>query len=147
MRQLFTFVLPLVLVAAIATPFAAGGTVTKRVVRIDVVGAPQGGNPNGGGGKFVLRAIGLSDHGTDSYSFDNGVGTVTLTGKRGMVMLRLKARPSGLHVDSEGLDLWTGTWTITGGTDAYESAHGVGAYVGVVGPSYKLALHLEGFLT
>ncbi len=36
---------------------------------------------------------------------------------------------------SQGLDLWTGTWSITSGTGRYAGAHGVGAYPASSGPT------------
>jgi hypothetical protein len=146
-RRLTTLVVSLLVIAAAAAIPAGARDVSKQVIKIDIGGAPQGGNPSGGGGVFTLRAAGRSDKGTDSYSFANGVGTVYLNGKHGQLVVRLKARSSGLEVDSEGLDLWTGTWKIVSGTGSYATAHGVGAYVGIVGPSYRVALHLEGFLS
>jgi hypothetical protein len=103
-------------------------------------GAPSGGNPTGGSGSFTLRSGSATDGGSESYSFFDSLhkGTVTLTGKHGGLVLRTSSRPSGLSVDSQGLDLWTGTWTIVSGTGVYAGAHGVGAYVGIVGPAYRL---------
>jgi hypothetical protein len=126
-------------------PLTAGAGATKSVIRIDVNGAPQGGNPSGGGGRFTLRNGSLTDKGIDSYSLSSGKGTITLTGKRGTLMLATKSTRSGLHVDSEGLDIWTGTWSVVDGDGAYEGVHAIGAYVGIIGPSYRVALHLEGF--
>jgi hypothetical protein len=119
------------------------------VPRIDPRGAPEGGNPTGGGGTFTLRSGGNSDGEIASYSFFGTPtkGSITLTGKHGGLVLRTASKPSGLSVASEGLDIWTGTWTIASGTGTYAGAHGVGAYVGIIGPSYKVALHLEGFRT
>ena len=59
------------------------------------------------------------------------------------------ARPAGLrpHVDGQGLDLWTGAWRIASGTGVVLRSHGVGAYVGIVGPNYTVTLHFEGFRT
>ena len=130
-----------------ATPLTAAPDTGKVVVRIDVKGEPQGGNPSGGGGTFTMRVGAAADKGTDYYSFSGSAGNITLTGKHGELVVRTKSRPSGLHVDSEGLDIWTGTWSILSGTGSYAGAHGVGAYVGIIGPSHKVALHLEGFRT
>ena len=147
MRRL-TISMVSVLLVAVAVAMPAGARdARKRVVRIDITGAPAGGNPSGGAGKFVLKAVGLTDSGSESYAFANGGGTLTLTGKHGQLFLRLKAHDTGLEVDSEGLDLWMGTWKIVSGTGSYEKAHGVGGYTGIIGPSYKVAFHLEGFLT
>ena len=139
-----------VLVAMVlASPLAAGGAAGKVVLKIDLKGAPVGGNPAGGGGTFTLRSGATTDKGMASYSFFDTPtkGSITLTGKHGGLVLRTASRPSGLSVDSQGLDLWTGTWRIASGTGAYAGAHGVGAYVGIIGPSYKVALHFEGFRT
>lgn len=147
MRRLTTLVVSLLLVVvAVAMP-AHAREARKQVIRIDVGGAPQGGNPSGGGGKFTLRAGGRSDKGTETYSFGDAGGNVTLNGKHGQLVLRLKPKNTGLEVDSEGLDLWMGTWKIVSGTGAYADAHGVGGYVGIIGPSYAVAFHLEGFLS
>ena len=47
---------------------------------------------------------------------------------------------------SQGLDLWIGTWSIASGTGRYAGAHGVGAYLGIIGPNHRVALHF-GFRT
>ena len=133
--------------ACVCAPALAGSQASgKTVMRLEVMGGPSGGNPAGGSGRFTLKSAGSADRGTDYYSFSGSSGQVDLTGKKGGLVLLLKARPSGLHVDSEGLDLWTGTWSILSGTRAYADLKGVGAYVGIIGPSYKVALHLEGFV-
>jgi hypothetical protein len=116
-------------------------------MRINVKGQPSGGNMSGGAGTFTLRSGTASDRGTDYYSFSTSTGNITLTGKKGEIVVRTRSRPSGLNVDSEGLDIWTGTWSILSGTGAYAGAHGIGAYVGIIGPGHAIALHLEGFLT
>ena len=133
-----------VLFAAVGS--AGGASVAgKTVIRIDAKGAPS--NPTGGTGSFTLKAAGLADKGADSYAFSGAKGTVNLRGKKGDLVLQLRRRPSGLNVDSEGLDLWTGTWTIApGSTGAYATLHGLGAFVSIIGPSYRVAFHLEGFL-
>lgn len=135
----------LVLGAAVA----AGAGAPKTVVRIDVKGRPQGGNPTSGSGTFMLHAGSNADQGTSSYSFfasgSKTKGTITLDGKNGSLTLRTTSRPSGLNLDSQGLDLWTGTWSIVAGDGAYKGAHGLGAYVGIIGPAYAVALHFEGF--
>jgi len=117
----------------------------KTVVRIDLKGKPQGGNPTGGAGTFTLRSGSIADQGTSSYSFSGSTGTITLMGKKGDLTLRTKSRPSGLEVDSQGLDLWVGTWSIAEADGVYKGVHGVGAYVGIIGPAYAVALHFEGF--
>ncbi len=139
----------MVLAMVLGSPLSAGGSVGKVVLKIDLKGAPVGGNPTGGGGTFTLRSGATTDKGLASYSFFGTPtkGNITLTGKHGGLVLRTVSRPSGLGVDSQGLDLWTGTWTIASGTGAYAGAHGLGAYVGIIGPSYKVALHFEGFRT
>ena len=137
----------LVLSTVIAPSLGASTASTKKVVRIDIQGVPRGGNPAGGGGSFTLRGAGVTDRGSESYSFAGAVGDVYLTGKKGDLVLRLKRRPSGLSVDSQGLDLWTGTWSTTsGGTRAFAALRGIGAFVGVIGPNYAVAFHLEGFV-
>lgn len=134
------------LLAYLSAPsLAAPASGDKKVIRMDVKGVPRGGNPSGGGGTFTLRVGGSADRGRDSYAFVTSTGNVYLTGKKGDLVLRLKRRASGLNVDSNGLDLWTGTWSIVSGTRAYEAMHGVGAFVAIIGPSYAVALHLEGF--
>ena len=135
------------LVLALAPSATATQEGRKVILKIDMRGAPQGGNPQGGGGTFTLHLGGASDKGASSYSFFGNPtkGSITLTGAHGELDLRTTSRPSGLSVDGQGLDLWTGTWTITGGTGSYAGAHGVGAYVGIIGPSYRVALHFEGF--
>lgn len=141
-----------VTLVGLAVLLAPAGTVrassmTKTVIRIDAKGAPSGGNPTGGTGSFTLHASGLADKGGDSYAFSGSKGTFSLLGKKGDLFLQLKRRPSGLNVDSEGLDLWTGTWAIAkGSTGSYAGLNGQGAFVAVIGPSYKVAFHLEGFL-
>ena len=137
------------LAMVLGSPLTAGGAAGKVVLKIDLKGAPVGGNPNGGGGTFTLRSGATTDKGIASYSFFGTPtkGSITLTGKNGGLVLRTASRPSGLSVDSQRLDLWTGTWRIASGTGAYAGAHGVGGYVGIIGPSYKVALHFEGFRT
>jgi len=137
------------LAMVVTSPLSAEGVAGKVVLQIDLKGAPEGGNPAGGGGTFTLRSGATSDKGIASYSFFGTPtrGNITLTSKHGGLVLRTSSRPSGLSVDSQGLDLWTGTWTIASGTGTYAVAHGVGAYVGIIGPSYKVALHFEGFRT
>ena len=132
-----------------ASPLGATGNAQKVVIRIDIAGRPAGGNPQGGAGTFVLRSGAVADTGSESYAFYGSPiqGDITLTGKHGELDLHTKSRPSGLSVDSQGLDLWTGTWSIASGTGSYAGAHAVGAYVGIIGPSYHIALHLEGFRT
>lgn len=130
----------------VAAPVGAVSSARKDVLRIDVKGGPQGGNPSGGGGTFTLHVGSQADKGTQYYSFGAAnKGNITLTGRRGELVLRTRATNSGLHVDSQGTDLWTGMWTIVSGTGSYAGAHGVGAYVGIVGPGYRIALHFEGF--
>ena len=148
MRRVGATIVATTLVSAallVAAPFAAAHTAGKAVIRIDINGAPQGGNPSGGGGTFTLHSGATSDKGTETYSFFGSGGNITLSGKKGQIVLRTKSRPSGLSVDSEGLDLWTGTWKVQSATGAYAGMHAVGAYVGIIGPSYNVALHLEGF--
>ena len=137
------------LAVVLASPLTAGGVAEKVVLQIDLKGAPVGGNPTGGGGTFTLRSGATSEKGIASYSFFGTPtkGSIHLTGKHGGLVLRTASRPSGLSVDSQGLDLWTGTWTIASGSGTYAAAHGVGAYVGIIGPSYKVSLHFEGFRT
>src|SRR5262245_2242613 len=107
---------------AIGSPAGAASMTGKAVIRIDAKGAPSGGNPSGGSGSFALRSVGLVDKGADSYSFSGARGTVYLRGRKGDLVLQLKRRPSGLNVDSEGLDLWAGTWKVAAGsTGAYET--------------------------
>lgn len=55
------------------------------------------------------------------------------------------SRPSGLAVDSQGLDLWTGTWAVVRGTLAYKGIKGIGGYLGIVGPAYALDFDFAGF--
>jgi hypothetical protein len=138
-----------VLAAMSVSPSAARVQARKVVIRIDVSGSPAGGNPSGGSGTFTLHSGATTERGTESYSFFDSLrkGNITLTGRRGGLVLRTTSRPSGLSVDSQGLDLWTGTWRIASGTGAYAGAHGVGAYVGIIGPNYRVTLHLEGFRT
>jgi hypothetical protein len=140
-------VVALILASSIAGATAhAAPSAGKTVIRIDAAGAPSGGNPNGGGGRFTLRAGRATDRGSDSYAFAGSSGRLTLTGRHGTLFLKLKRTRSGLSVDSEGLDLWTGTWSVSGGTGVYDGVTGVGAFLGVIGPSYRVAFHLEGFL-
>jgi len=80
----------------------------KTVIRIDANGAPSGGNPAGGEGRFTLKAGKATDRGRDSYAFAGKTGALTLMGRHGTLMLKLKRTRSGLSVDSDGLDLWTG---------------------------------------
>jgi len=133
----------------VASPLGAAGKAQKVVIRINISGRPAGGNPQGGSGTFVLHSGAVTDKGSESYAFYGSPfeGDITLTGKHGELDLHTRSRPSGLNVDSQGLDLWTGTWSIVGGTGSYAGAHAVGAYVGIIGPSYHVALHLEGFRT
>lgn len=127
----------------------AHSTAAKIVTRIDLKGRPEGGNPQSGGGSFTLHSGRLSDHGSSSYSFSaSGTttkGTITLSGKKGTLTLQTTSRPSGLHVDGRGLDLWVGTWKVARADGAYEGTHGLGAYVGIIGPAYAIAFHFEGF--
>jgi len=127
----------------------ATSTATKIVTRIDVKGQPEGGSPQSGGGTFTLRSGKLADHGSSSYSFSTSgqktKGTITLTGKKGTLTLATTSRPSGLHVDSHGLDLWVGNWKVAAAEGAYKGAHGLGAYVGIIGPAYAVSFHFEGF--
>jgi hypothetical protein len=147
----FRRLLSLAVLAALAlcVTAAARNAAPKTVVRIDLKGHPQGGNPTGGGGTFTLHSGSAADKGASSYSFSisgsTTKGTLTLDGSKGSLTLRTTSRPSGLNVDSQGLDLWLGTWSIVDGDGAYKGAHGVGAYIGIIGPSYAVALHLEGF--
>ena len=137
----------------ISTSTAGAGqahtTAAKIVTRIDLKGRPEGGNPQSGGGTFTLHSRGLADRGSSSYSFfaagPKTKGTITLTGKKGTLTLRTTSRPSGLHVDGHGLDLWVGTWKVAAADGAYKGAHGLGAYVGIIGPAYAVAFHFEGF--
>ena len=132
----------------VVCPLVAGSTASKSVITIDVNGAPRGGNPSGGGGRFTLQNGSLADKGIDSYSFSLSAptkGTITLTGKRGGLMLATRGTRSGLSVDGDGLDIWTGTWSVVRADGAYADMHAVGAYVGVIGPAYRVALHLVGF--
>ncbi len=46
----------------------------------------------------------------------------------------------GADRGQRGLDLWTGTWKLVSGTGAYAGANAVGAYVGIIGPSYRVVL-------
>ena len=133
----------------IAGPVFGATTTRKVVTRIDISGTPVGGNPSGGSGTFTLRSGSTTDSGSMSYSFFGNPmkGSVTLTGKHGELDMSLTSRPSGLNVDSQGLDLWTGTWKIASGTGAYAGAKGVGAYLGIIGPNYQVKLHFEGFRT
>jgi hypothetical protein len=143
--------------AAAATHFSisnagAGQTHTtaaKIVTRIDLKGRPEGGNPQSGGGTFTLHSGKLTDRGSSSYSFSAAgqktEGTITLTGKKGSLTLQTTSRPSGLHVDGNGLDLWVGTWKVAAADGAYKGAHGVGAYVAIIGPAYAVAFRFEGF--
>jgi len=133
----------LVLVFACTPAFAGSHATGKAVIRMDLKGAPNG--TGGWDGAFTLKSR-TADRGSDYFVFSGESGQVTLTGRKGSVVLRLKPRPSGLHVDSEGLDLWTGTWSIVSGTGAYANLKGLGAYVGIIGPNYLVAFHLEGFV-
>jgi len=137
------------LACVLAATVSARSTAPKTVVRIDLRGNPQGGNPQSGGGTFTLQSGSVTDRGSSSYSFfasgQKTKGTITLTGKKGTLTLTTTSRPSGLNVDSQGLDLWVGTWKIADADGTYTGIHGVGAYLGIIGPSYAVALHLEGF--
>jgi hypothetical protein len=143
----------LALCAALAVAFSAAvraaTSTPKTVVRIDLEGHPQGGNPSSGGGTFTLVSGAVRDQGSSSYSFFSSgstmKGTITLLGRKGSLTLRTTSRPSGLNVDSQGLDLWVGNWTVAGADGSYKSTHAVGAYVGIIGPAYAVALHFEGF--
>jgi len=124
-------------------------TAAKIVTRIDLKGQPEGGNPQSGGGTFTLHSGRLTDQGSSSYSFfvagQKTKGTITLTGKKGTLTLQTTSRPSGLRVDSHGLDLWVGTWKVAEADGAYKGAHGLGAYIGIIGPAYAVAFRFEGF--
>jgi hypothetical protein len=150
-RFLRLFAIAAAVGAVIAVPGVgqAHTTAAKIVTRIDLKGRPEGGNPQSGSGTFTLHSGRLTDQGSNSYSFfaagQKTTGTITLTGKKGTLTLRTTSRPSGLHVDGHGLDLWVGTWKVAGADGAYKGAHGLGAYVGIIGPAYAVAFHFEGF--
>ena len=137
------------LACVLTATVSASESARKTVVRIDVSGRPQGGNPQSGSGTFTLRSGSVVDQGSSSYAFfasgKTTKGTITLTGKKGSLTLRTTSRPSGLEVDSQGLDLWVGTWTVAEADGSYKGMHAVGAYVGIIGPAYAVALHFEGF--
>jgi hypothetical protein len=140
--RLVTFTLCTVLACVTSATVSAAATATKTVVRIDLKGEPQGGNPSGGGGTFTLSSGAIADHGSSSYSFfTSGAtlkGTITLDGKKGSLTLSTTSRPSGLSVDSQGLDLWVGNWKVIGATGAYQGTDALGAYVGIIGPAMRL---------
>ena len=148
-RRLATLTVCVAVACALSAAGSASSSARKTVVRIDVSGRPQGGNPQSGAGTFALRSGSLTDKGSSSYAFFAAgaatKGTITLMGKKGSLTLRTTSRPSGLEVDSQGLDLWTGTWTVAEADGTYKGMHMVGAYVGIVGPAYAVAFHFEGF--
>ena len=152
MRQatrLATLTVCVALACVLGGAVSASSSARKTVVRIDVTGRPQGGNPQSGAGTFTLRSGGITDQGSSSYAFFASgkatKGTITLMGRKGNLTLRTTSRPSGLEVDSQGLDLWVGTWTVAEADGSYKGMHMVGAYVGIVGPAYAVAFHFEGF--
>jgi len=151
----------LVCAAALLTaPLAAGAAPAGKPVQIDVAGGPQGGNPDGGGGRFTLRSAGTRDAGANTYSFvfsapeTNSLGqpfgrlkgTIYLTGKSGGLVLTAKGLSYSATGDgvASGRDVWTGTWTVTSASGTYSGLKGTGAFVGIVGPSAKVALRLNG---
>ena len=136
-----------ILAAGLAEDVSAGSAARKIVTRIDTTGVPQGGNPTGGAGKFRLRSGAVADTGASTYSFSGTTGTLVLTGTHGELDIRMSKRETGIEVDSQGLDLWAGTWKIVGGAGTYAGAQGLGVFVGTIGPSYRVAFHLEGFRT
>jgi hypothetical protein len=146
--------------AMLAAPMATGASTAAKPVQIDVAGGPQGGNPDGGGGRFTLRSAGTPDAGASTYSFvfsKSGTtslgqpfahvkGTIYLTGKRGGLVLAVKGLTYGATGDgvTSGRDVWTGTWNVTSASGGYAGTKGTGAFVGIVGPSVRVALRLNG---
>ena len=146
---LVTLTVCVALACVLNVAVSASSSARKTVVLIDVKGRPQGGNPQSGAGTFTLSSGSMKDQGSTSYAFfatgTTTKGTITLMGKKGNLTLRTTSRESGLEVDSQGLDLWVGTWTVAAADGSYKGMHAVGAYVGIVGPAYAVAFHYEGF--
>lgn len=146
MRTVLKATVGLALVASVLAPVVgAAPAAGKTVARIEVKGGPTGGNPTGGGGLFTLQAGKVSDRGRTSYAWSGAVGTISLMGKRGDLTLRLKRMRTPVEFDSEGLDLWVGTWATVTGTGAYAGMKGGGGFLGLVGPQYKVDFTLQGF--
>ena len=162
MRRLTSTIAVLCVLTAIAigSPLAAAGGRGKTAVRIDVAGSPQGGNRDSGGGRFALHTGAGDDSGAAYYSVTFGrsgktpagepyatfKSRVTLVGKDGGLVVLLRGKGFGANGDGVvgGRDVWTGTWSITSGDGAYAGVHGSGDFVGIAGPSAKVALRLQG---
>jgi hypothetical protein len=158
-RLLTTVAAALALATGLLQAPSAGASATTPV-QIDIAGAPVGGNPRGGGGRFSTQGRTAGDAGTATYSFafpGSGTspsgqpyarfkGTLYLTGRRGSLVLATKGLSFGASGDGAdaGRDVWTGTWHIVGGTGSYAGMKGNGALVGIAGPSAKVALRLNG---
>lgn len=161
-RSVLAAALAMLLCTVAATPLAAAGQAAGGATRIDAAGGPQGGNPDGGGGRFTLQGGARHDSGTMTYSFklEGGAanaagqrpagvkGTIYLNGKGGQLVLVLKGSSLDAVGDGAvtGRDVWTGTWVVDGGTGTYRGTSGTGAYVGIAGPGARLALRLTGHL-
>jgi hypothetical protein len=151
-----------ILASLLVLPLATAGGAARTIARIDVSGAPSGGNPDGGSGRFALTAGRARDAGRSSYSVTFGgsgtsasgqpsghvKATVTLMGKDGQLRIVAKGLTVGASGDGaiSGRDVWAGTWTVLGGDGSYAGTHGSGAFVGIAGPSARVVMRLYGHL-